>query len=97
MARGTEQATNSVETANKAGSSLTVITETISRITKMNDQIARSTGDQQAVATTISSNVDEIHRRTEETASSSRELASVSSELAQLAQHLEGITKQFKV
>ncbi|MCF2947397.1 methyl-accepting chemotaxis protein [Paraglaciecola aquimarina] len=97
MAKGTEQASNSVETANKAGSSLAVITETISRITSMNDQIARSTGDQQAVATTISSNVDEIHRRTEETASSSRELASVSSELAQLAQHLEGITKQFKV
>lgn len=97
MAKGTEQATNSVETANKAGSSLTVITETISRITMMNDQIARSTGDQQAVATTISSNVDEIHHRTEETGASSRELASVSSELAQLAQHLEGITKQFKV
>ncbi|MGJ8679559.1 methyl-accepting chemotaxis protein [Paraglaciecola sp.] len=97
MAKGTEQATNSVETANKAGASLTVITDTISQITKMNDQIARSTGDQQAVAKTISSNVDEIHHRTEETASSSRELASVSAELAQLAQHLEGITKQFKV
>ncbi len=97
MAKGTEQATNSVETANKAGTSLTAITETISRITKMNDQIARSTGDQQAVANTISSNVDEIHHRTEETAASSNELASVSAELAQLAQHLEGITKQFKV
>lgn len=97
MAKGTEQATNSVETANKAGSSLAVITETISRITSMNDQIARSTGDQQAVASTISSNVDEIHRRTEDTASSSKELDSVSSELAQLAQHLAAITKQFKV
>lgn len=97
MAKGTEQASSSVETANKAGTSLTAITETISRITNMNDQIARSTGDQQAVATTISSNVDEIHRRTEETATSSKELASVSSELAQLAQHLEGIAKQFKV
>ena len=50
MAKGTEQATTSVETANKAGASLAVITETISRITSMNDQIARSTGDQQNVA-----------------------------------------------
>ena len=97
MAKGTEQAATSVETANKAGASLTVITETISRITSMNDQIARSTGDQQNVARTISNNVDETHGRTEETAASSKELASVSAELAQLAQHLEGITKQFKV
>ncbi len=97
MAKGTEQATSSVETANKAGSSLTAITETISLITSMNDQIALATGEQQTVAKTISSNVDEMNHRTEETASSSKKLASVSSELAQLAQHLEGITKQFKV
>lgn len=97
MGKGTEQATTSVETANKAGASLSVITETISRITSMNDQIARSTGEQQNVARTISSNVDEIHSRTEETASSSQKLASVGAELAQLAQHLEGIAKQFKV
>jgi methyl-accepting chemotaxis protein len=97
MSKGTEQASNSVETANKAGQSLSVITETISRITRMNDQIARSTGEQQTVAKTISTNVDEIHQRTVETSNSSGKLASVSGELAQLAQHLEGITKQFKV
>ena len=97
MAKGTEQATSSVETANKAGASLTVITQTISRITQMNDQIAHATGEQQNVAGVISHNVDEIHQRTEETAQSSGRLASVSSELAQLAKHLEGITQQFKV
>jgi len=97
MAKGTEQATTSVETANKAGASLAVITETINRITSMNDQIARATGEQQNVARIISNNVDDIHSRTEETAASSKELASVGAELAQLAQHLEGIAKQFKV
>lgn len=97
MAKGTEQATNSVETANKAGASLAVITETISRITQMNDQIARATGEQQSVASVISLNVDEIHQRTEETALSSGKLASVSGELAQLAKHLESITQQFNV
>jgi methyl-accepting chemotaxis protein len=97
MAKGTEQATTSVETANKAGASLAVITETINRITSMNDQIARATGEQQNVARIISNNVDEIHSRTEETAASSKELASVGAELAKLAQHLEGIAKQFKV
>ena len=97
MAKGTEQATSSVDTANKAGASLTVITQTISRITQMNDQIAHATGEQQSVAGVISHNVDEIHQRTEETANSSSRLASVSGELAQLAKHLEGITQQFKV
>lgn len=97
MTTGTEQASNSVETANKAGASLNAITETISKITQMNDQIATSTVEQQSVAKTISSNVDEIHSRTAETSNSSGKLASVSAELAQLAQHLEGITKQFKV
>lgn len=97
MAKGTEQATSSVETANKAGASLAVITETINRITQMNDQIARATGEQQSVASVISLNVDEIHQRTEETGSSSGKLASVSGELAQLAKHLESITQQFKV
>lgn len=97
MAKGTEQAGESVETANKAGASLNAITETISKITLMNDQIATSTGDQQSVADKICTNVDEIHQKTEETSSSSGKLASVSSELAQLAQHLEAITKQFKV
>lgn len=97
MAKGTEQATESVETANKAGESLVAITETISKITLMNDQIAASTGEQQTVADSISMNVDEIHQKTEETSSSSGRLASVSGELAQLALHLEAITKQFKV
>lgn len=97
MAKGTEQAGESVETANKAGASLNAITETISKITLMNDQIAASTGEQQSVADRICMNVDEIHQKTEETSSSSGRLASVSAELAQLAQHLEAITKQFKV
>lgn len=85
-----------VDTVNKAGQSLSVITATMSRITRMNDLIAQSTGEQQSVANTISTNVDEIHQRTVETSHSSGKLASVSAELAQLAQHLEGITKQFK-
>ncbi|MCC2617626.1 methyl-accepting chemotaxis protein [Aestuariibacter halophilus] len=97
MGRGTDQADASVETANKAGASLEVITNTIGKITHMNDQIAASTGEQQKVADTICMNVDEINEKTAETSNSSGRMASVSSELAQLAKHLEAITKQFKV
>ncbi|MGB3725765.1 MAG: methyl-accepting chemotaxis protein [Glaciecola sp.] len=96
MAKGTEQASLSVDEANKAGSSLGAITETISRITAMNDQIARSTGDQQSVALSISSNVDDINERTEDTASSSEKLSLVSRELEQLSEDFNRIMQQFK-
>ncbi|HAO17945.1 MAG TPA: methyl-accepting chemotaxis protein, partial [Alteromonas macleodii] len=74
MSRGTEQATSSVETANKAGSSLETITSTIGRINQMNEQIAHNTEDQRTVAVDIVRHVDEIHERTEQTASRSGEL-----------------------
>ena len=96
MAKGTEQATVSVEEANKAGASLNAITDTISRITRMNDQIANSTGEQQKVADMISSNVDEINDRTEDTTSSSEQLTLVSAELEQLSKDFNRIMQQFK-
>ncbi|MEW9798373.1 methyl-accepting chemotaxis protein [Alteromonas sp. CYL-A6] len=97
MAKGTEQASSSVETANRAGTSLESITSTIARINSMNDQIARNTEDQRNVASDIVSHVDVIHQRTEETASRSGQLGSMCNELAELAQHLEAIAKQFRV
>ena len=96
MGKGTEQATLSVDEANKAGNSLGAITKTISRITAMNDQIARSTGEQKTVAVSISRNVDDINKRTEDTASSSEKLSHVSRELEQLSEDFSRIMKQFK-
>ncbi len=97
MSRGTEQATTSVDTANKAGSSLETITSTIGRINNMNEQIAHNTEDQRMVAVDIVKHVDEIHERTEKTAQSSVQLGTMCNELADLAQHLESIAKQFRV
>ena len=97
MSRGTEQATNSVETANKAGVSLETITSTIGRINQMNEQIAHNTEDQRSVAVDIVKHVEEIHQRTEQTSSRSGELGVMCNELADLAQHLESIAKQFRV
>ncbi|MBU3020241.1 methyl-accepting chemotaxis protein [Aestuariibacter sp. A3R04] len=97
MASGTSQADASVVEATKAGESLTVITETISRISAMNGQIASSTDEQQAVATEIVGYVDEIYARTDETSKNSVRLASASNELAGLASTLESIARQFKV
>ncbi len=97
MSRGTEQATNSVETANKAGVSLETITSTIGRINQMNEQIAHNTEDQRTVAVDIVKHVEEIHQRTEQTSTRSGELGVMCNELADLAQHLELIAKQFRV
>jgi methyl-accepting chemotaxis protein len=96
MSKGTEQATLSVDEANKAGSSLVAITGTIGRITAMNDQIARSTGEQKVVAQSISHSVDKINDRTEDTASSSEQLTHVSHELEQLSEDFSRIMRQFK-
>ena len=97
MSRGTKKATTSVDTANKAGSSLETITSTIGRINNMNEQIAHNTEDQRMVAVDIVKHVDEIHERTEKTAQSSGQLGTMCNELADLAQHLESIAKQFRV
>lgn len=96
MATGTEQATVSVNEANKAGASLNAITETISRITMMNDQIANATCEQQKVAITISSNVEDINNKTEDTSSSSEQLTVVSNELELLSTDFNRIMQQFK-
>lgn len=96
MAAGTEQATLSVNEANKAGESLNAITQTISKITQMNDQIVSSTSEQQKVAVTISSNVEHITEKTKDTSSSSEQLSVVSSELEHLSSDFNRIMQQFK-
>ncbi len=96
MDKGSEQASVSVEEANKAGHSLTVINETIARITDMNDQIVKVTGQQQTVASSIASNVDDINHRTGETTKSAGQLGEVSLSLEKLAKDFARIMQQFK-
>lgn len=62
----------------------------------MNDLIASSTGEQQSVADSISSNVDEINNRTHDTTNSASQLGEVSQELALLSKEFMRIMAQFK-
>ena len=62
---------SNVETTKKVDASLVVITETVSRITSMNDHVARLTGNQKNVAIIISHHVEKIHNHTEAAAASS--------------------------
>lgn len=97
MERGTNQATIGVETASKAGNSLDTITSTITRIDKMNEQIAKNTENQRVVAGEIVGHADDIYIKTEETTERSVQLGDMCSQLTQLANHLQEVSRQFKV
>lgn len=97
MQQSTSQADNSVQSANKAGDALQLITKSIAQIRLMNQQIADATDDQQKMASDIVGHVDTIFKNTEHSSESAGNIAKASSELATLAQNLESITKLFRV
>jgi methyl-accepting chemotaxis protein len=97
MQQSTAQADNSVKSANQAGEALQLITQSITQIRLMNQQIADATDDQQKMATVIVSHVDTIFKNTEHSSESTHHIAKASSELASLAQNLENITRLFRV
>ncbi|MCS4305931.1 methyl-accepting chemotaxis protein [Rheinheimera pacifica] len=97
MQQSTSQAEHSVQSANKAGDALQLITKSIAQIRLMNQQIADATDDQQKMASDIVGHVDAIFKNTEHSSESAGHIAKASSELASLAQNLESITKLFRV
>lgn len=97
MQQSTTQADHSVQSANKAGDALQLITKSIAQIRLMNQQIAEATDDQQKMASDIVGHVDAIFKNTEHSSESAGHIAKASSELASLAQNLESITKLFRV
>lgn len=97
MQQSTAQADSSVQSANKAGDALQLITQSITQIRRMNQQIADATDDQQKMANDIVSHVDAIFKNTEYSSESTSQIAKASSELANLAQNLENITRLFRV
>ncbi|PKM19100.1 MAG: methyl-accepting chemotaxis protein [Gammaproteobacteria bacterium HGW-Gammaproteobacteria-15] len=97
MQQSTTQADHSVQSANKAGDALQLITKSIAQIRLMNQQIADATDDQQKMASDIVGHVDAIFKNTEHSSESAGHIAKASSELASLAENLENITKLFRV
>ena len=97
MRKGSEQAAESVATAESAGQSLLAITEIISKINNMNGEIAQATNHQQAISRSIVDNVADIHDRTQETSQRSHQLGRVAGDLGMLASQLGEIARQFKI
>lgn len=87
----------SVKTANEAGDSLVVITDTVNTIADMNGAIAVATEEQHQVSGLMVGQVEDIQTCANEASQASNEVAGVSTKLSSLALELESVARQFKV
>ncbi|MCQ2998371.1 methyl-accepting chemotaxis protein [Pseudomonas syringae] len=88
---------NSVALTRKAGTSLESITQTVSSIQAMNQQIAAAAEQQSSVADEISRSIVSVRDVCEQTAEASEETAESSVELARLGGQLQMMVGHFKV
>jgi methyl-accepting chemotaxis protein len=91
-----EKARDSVSQAAEAGTALEVITNNVSGITAMNNEIAVTAGQQSNVADEVNKNIININRIAQETADGASHTTEASKDLAKLAMHLQGLVGQFK-
>jgi methyl-accepting chemotaxis protein len=88
---------SSVALTRKAGASLTSITQTVSNIQAMNQQIAAAAEQQSAVADEISRSIVNVRDASEQTAAASGETAASSVELARLGSQLQTLISRFRM
>jgi methyl-accepting chemotaxis protein len=88
---------SSVALTRKAGTSLENITQTVSNIQAMNQQIAAAAEEQSSVAEEISRSIINVRDVSEQTASASEETAASSVELARLGNQLQTLVSHFRV
>ena len=97
MEDGRNKAHESVEQVNLAGESLVAITQSVTRISDMNTQIASAAEEQSTVAEEINRNVANITEVLDQTASGSEQIRNASEELSKLASEQQQRVGQFKV
>ncbi len=97
METGHEQAQGGVEQASRAGQSLLAITQAVTSINDMNQQILSAAEEQSAVAAEINQNVANITEIADQTSESAGITLRSSEELAQLASALQENLSQFKI
>ena len=85
-----------VTLAGEAGDALGRITQAVSTIEQMNQQIAAAAEEQSAVAETISESVTRVRDIGEQSASASQQTEASSAELARLGVELQGLVAQFR-
>lgn len=97
MSEAREKAQSSADQVERAAESLGAIAGSVGAINDMNAQIASAAEEQSAVSAEISTNVANIQRVTEQTATGARQTASASEELARLATELQSVMVRFKM
>lgn len=97
MEKSQSQASSCVTQAEEAGNSLQSITQAISAINDMNNQIAAASEEQGAVMEEISNNILAILNQVNETSEGSRDTAVSSDSMRELSQDLQALVRQFKV
>jgi methyl-accepting chemotaxis protein len=85
-----------VELAGEAGDALGRITQAVSTIEQMNQQIAAAAEEQSAVAEAINESVTRVRDIGEQSATASEQTAASSAELARLGVELQGLVRQFR-
>ncbi|KWS91711.1 chemotaxis protein [Pseudomonas syringae pv. cerasicola] len=97
MLSSRELTVSSVQLSRQAGTSLGSITQTVSNIQAMNQQIAAAAEEQSAVAEEISRSIVNVRDVSEQTASASEETAASSVELARLGGQLQTMVSHFRI
>lgn len=97
MQKGRDQTATTVERANEAGESLQSITQAVTVIKDMNNQIASASEEQSAVTEEMKHNINNIAEVAVDTASGSREITDGANELSRLAEELKTLVGQFRV
>ncbi len=97
MLSSRELTDSSVALTRKAGTSLESITQTVSGIQAMNQQIAAAAEQQSSVAEEISRSILNVRDVSEQTAAASEETAASSVELARLGNQLQMLVSHFRV
>ena len=97
MQKNRTKTIETVEQAAQAGEFLKAITEGVSKILDMSNQIAVASEEQSAVAQEINNNIHNIQSVSEETAGNSKQTSTASAEVADLGNRLHRLVEQFKV
>ena len=97
MTSSQERANYSVELASKTGASLTAITEKVTTISTMNDEIATATEEQKQQSKMIQENVVAIRDNVEQAAQRSTQVEQACESLASVSNKLQNVAGQFKV
>ncbi len=97
MERSNNQASQSVEQAARAGSSLDEITRAVESVNDLNTQIATATEEQSHVAEEINRNIHSISQAGEENAQAAGETSNAAGKLRHLSTELKEMIQQFKI